>query len=434
MAQTPSVKFVYPGAEHSRFSHSVGVMHLAGRLAETLLTKSPDIGPWLVKKFHDIVREGPNSFPKLSKLSEDLIDVAKKVQTVRLAGLLHDVGHAPFSHSLEPILDKRQGMTHEDITVLILKNNDEIKKKIAESEMARFLGITMDDIIAVLKRKAKILSEIITGPFSVDDIDYLTRDAYFCGATEYGSLDYERLIDTMMEYAGALIPDSSALHSVLEFWEAQIHMFSVVYYHRAARAVDLMLYHMVDGFLSDYEKLEERERPKTILSAFLDVKNVDSYLALDDGTVISELVRLKREGSNFDKAFRLLEMYLRRELLTCFDEKEIVEEDEETYQELTSEKFLQVRAKEIAELAGIDESEVFADVPRKVRIKVNPVFGRIERMQVYDKREKKPKNINEFPHIRVAPLSPYRGIRRLYTFEEHEEKVKKALQTLEKNR
>jgi len=431
ISQTFATKFVYPGAEHSRFSHSLGVMHLAGMLAESLLFKKEFNDEFhLTEKIQSLTDRGRSSFPELKDLSDNLLSIAKKVQTVRLAGLLHDVGHAPFSHTLEQILEEYLGLNHEEMGIRILNENGELREAIQGSEIAESLDIDIQDIIDVLKRETedKFLGEILSGTFDVDKIDYFVRDAYYAGTIEYGYVDAERLIDTLTVHSGTLIPDSSVIETIIEFWEARFHMFSAVYYHRAVRAIDLVLYHMINSFLSVYKDLKDEERPKTLLSAFLHAKNIDDYLTLDDYTTISELIRLKREGWDFRATFKFLDMYLQRKLLTCVDEVELIGEKEEIYRGLT--RYLRIEMHEIADLAGIPEEEIFIDTPGRVGIKVNPVFAHIENIQIFDKKENKIKTLKDYECVPIKALSSYRGLKRTYTFEEYEEKVKTAIKEI----
>ncbi len=434
ISQTSTTKFVYPGAEHSRFSHSLGVMHLAGKLAESVLFKE-EFGDefCLTERIQSLTDRGRSSFPELKELSDNLLSIAKKVQTVRLAGLLHDVGHAPFSHTLEPILEEYLGLNHEEMGIRILNENKELREVIQGSEIVEHLGIDIQDIIDVLKEKTedKFLGEILSGTFDVDKIDYFVRDAYYAGTIEYGYVDAERLIDTLAVHNGTLILDSSVIETIIEFWEARFHMFSAVYYHRAVRAIELVLYQMINRFLSAYKDLEDEKRPKTLLNAFLNAKNIDDYLALDDYTTISELIRLKREGWDFRATFKFLDMYLQRKLLTCVAEVELIGEKEGIYRGLTDERYLRNEMHEIADLAGVPKEDIFSDIPGRVCIKVNPVFEHLENIRIFDKKEKKIKTLKDYERVPTEVLSSYRGLKRTYTFEEHEKKVRTAIKEIE---
>lgn len=163
--QLALANLVYPGANHTRFDHSIGVMHVAGRLALQLL--------------------GAES--------------TEKIQLVRLTALLHDVGHGPFSHVAEKILDEsfdtgkvkpeNREKIHELIACQIIESNQ---------ELAEHLGSAVkEQIIKALKgvEADALIKGIVSGPLDADKQDYLLRDSYFCGV-KYGVFDLERLIGT----------------------------------------------------------------------------------------------------------------------------------------------------------------------------------------------------------------------------------------------
>lgn len=138
---------VYPGANHSRFEHSIGTLYLASSLAESL---------------------------NLSKEEKEI---------VRIAALLHDIGHGPFSHVSENIL----GYSHEDLTVKVIK-----KSVIADILREKF---QVKEITDVIKGKG-ILGQMLSSELDVDKMDYLLRDSYYTGVA-YGIIDIERLISSM---------------------------------------------------------------------------------------------------------------------------------------------------------------------------------------------------------------------------------------------
>ncbi|MEM2739154.1 MAG: HD domain-containing protein, partial [Candidatus Bathyarchaeia archaeon] len=148
LRQLAGAEYVYPGANHTRFEHSVGVMYLAGKVVE-----NPNI--------HQIVHE------------ED-------IEAVRIAGLLHDVGHGPFSHVFEHLLTGKLNKTHEDITMWIIKNS-ELKDVISK------LGYKPEYIAelaagSLLEDPKAFLNQIIRSSIDVDKLDFVVRDTYHTGA------------------------------------------------------------------------------------------------------------------------------------------------------------------------------------------------------------------------------------------------------------
>src|SRR5262249_52334843 len=157
---------VFPGAEHSRFSHALGAMHLAGRVYDALAARSDGLLP-------------PG-------------ERARERRLTRAAALLHDLGHAPFSHSAEELFSG--GIDHEEMA----------RRLIATPEMAQLFarwgeGITPGDVLRLLRGGAagggaveRLLAQIVSGELDVDKMDYLLRDSLFCGV-RYGNFDLDRL-------------------------------------------------------------------------------------------------------------------------------------------------------------------------------------------------------------------------------------------------
>lgn len=202
--------YVYPGALHTRFEHSIGCVHVSDLALKHMLANE--------------TRDGAASFAESFSMSD--CDVERARGILRLAALLHDVGHPPFSHSGEHLLPERRAVletlvrygwknagdepqervTHEDMTSLLIKNT-EIGEIINKHYHSR--GITVDDVIAVaVKPRAAfaserpspvlwLLNEILTSDFGTDRIDYLLRDAVHSGQ-QSGVFDYRRLLDSMM--------------------------------------------------------------------------------------------------------------------------------------------------------------------------------------------------------------------------------------------
>lgn len=433
ITQTAGAKFVYPSSEHTRFSHSLGVMHLAGKMAERLLVKEKLGEFYFLKRFNELCSKGKNGFADIKQLSDKLFEIARKIEIVRIAGLLHDIGHCAFSHTLESILEKYQGIKHEDMAVKILKENSEIKNVFEENNEAKFLDVEVDDVIEILDSKKELkedpyLREIISGTFDADKIDYLARDAYHTGTIEYGAIDATRLTETLEIHGNALIPDSSVVDTVIDFWEARFNMFSAVYYHRVARAMEIIIQNMVDYFIAEYQNMEETERPKTVLSNFLKIEDINNYLLLDDFSVVSELNRLRQEGYKFELAFKFLEMYLKRQPLTRIAENRITPTDERIWEMLTDIKRLDTIREELSKLANsVPKHFIFVDAPPKVDIKINPVLGKsLEEIVVWDKKSKETKSIKEFDPRIVEALSTLRGVIRIYTLEEYAADLEKG--------
>ncbi len=193
---------VYHTAEHSRFAHSLGTYEITRKIVEE------------------------NNY-----VSQSVSDLDKVV--VMLAGLLHDIGHGPYSHSFE-LITKFQ---HEEMTIRILAEDSQLHH-VLENAYPNLSGL----VASVINKTHPntILRSIISGQLDADRMDYLLRDAYFTG-TKYGEFDIQRILRTMRIKNGKLVVKQSGAHSVEDYIMARYHMYWQVYYHPVARSHELML-------------------------------------------------------------------------------------------------------------------------------------------------------------------------------------------------
>lgn len=202
---------VYHTAEHSRFSHSLGVYEIVRRMVV-----------------------------EISSLHEELNDYEKA--TVMLAGLLHDIGHGPFSHAFEGISMYK----HEEYTVKIILEDSEIHHILASYDVN--LPKDVASIIAY-KHKKECMNQLVSGQLDADRMDYLLRDAYFTG-TSYGKFDLERILRTMRVKNGKIVVKESGIHSVEDYIMARYHMYWQVYLHPVARSYEALL-------LMEFQRMKE---------------------------------------------------------------------------------------------------------------------------------------------------------------------------------
>ncbi len=230
--------YVYHGAEHSRFGHSLGVMHLAGRFAERLVHGNKSL----------VIDALGWTEPDFERNAERLVLEA------RLGGLLHDIGHAPFSHVGEEQLFP-PGRRHEDYSAAIIVAPDLGIGDIIDSQLEDW-AVTKESVAALAGgsvHEAGFLGELISGPLDVDKMDYLLRDSLFCGV-EYGKYDIGRIMDTLVLYDEEvdgnlrLGLDGGGLHSVEGFILARYFMFNQVYLHAVRRSFD----HILTEFIQEY--------------------------------------------------------------------------------------------------------------------------------------------------------------------------------------
>ena len=184
---------VYPGANHTRFEHSLGTMFLA------------DVAS---RRFG---------------LSDD------EHTLVVAAALLHDIGHGPFSHASEPFIDKFLHRTHDDIELIV---EEQVGNTLSE------WGINSSEVCAVVKGKHS-LSGIIHGDLDVDRMDYLLRDAYYTGAP-YGSVDAQRLIRHLIRTSEGTVLDENGVNAAESLLIARTLMRPTVYFHHVSRIGESM--------------------------------------------------------------------------------------------------------------------------------------------------------------------------------------------------
>ena len=266
---------VYPTAEHSRFSHSLGVYEIVRRMVT-----------------------------EVKSLCVELTEYEKVCVT--LAGLLHDVGHGPFSHAFEHITNH----SHEEYTAKIILGNTELNAILrAVSEKLP------QDIVSIIQHTHEndILNQIVSGQLDADRMDYLLRDSYFT-ATSYGQFDLERILRTMrvrktIEGRKVIVVKYTGIHSVEDYIMARYQMYWQVYYHPVARsyeAVFIQLFNRLkDIFKCDKDYFEDMK----VLIPFLEKSevSVDEYFKLDENSLLycCALIQDKEDKIAADLAKRL---------------------------------------------------------------------------------------------------------------------------------
>ncbi len=239
--QLQTAHLVYPGAVHTRFQHSVGVMHLAGEMAEDLLSK--------ILEFYGEETLGGYRLDTL-------------IQAVRLAGLLHDAGHACFGHAFEEALlwtnknIPEKVSNHERIGLQLVELL--LEDKIKEFEDAYGLDQLYDVLLQILgpdEPKEPIIQMIRwlvkDSLYPSDILDFLRRDSYYTGTNEYGYIAYERLFRNTYPYFDdrrpLLLLDRNTWGEFRAYLYAKANMFEHVYFHSVNRAFDRLLKNMLHG-------------------------------------------------------------------------------------------------------------------------------------------------------------------------------------------
>jgi HD superfamily phosphohydrolase len=324
LLQNPSTSLVYPNATHTRKAHSLGVMHLAGIALKKLLVrqckKDGDLcfqtlltEPVVIPMNKEGKLEQEKNLLDLSNTGVDWWDDKIKsdpsfiIEVLRVAALMHDVGHGPFSHIFEEavkiIIDKEY--THEKTSISILRDivaneSEYLRKDVTRltSEEKQIIDHAACVLEGTLPDKLMFLKEIIDGPIDVDKLDYVNRDAYHSGALEYGLIDYERVLDGLRvvesDKQGKLVFSKSAIGAISRALKALEYMYSHVYYHKTSRAADIQLLDML-------------KESKTVIEALYNKKR---FLQVSDDVMIYKV--LHEEKNN--RAKELAEKYRRREL------------------------------------------------------------------------------------------------------------------------
>jgi len=373
LRQLAGAEYVYPGANHTRFEHSIGVMYLAGRVVEN---------------------------PNVSQcMSED------EAEMVRIAALLHDVGHGPFSHIFEHLLDKELGKTHEDMTLWVIENGElnDILNRIGynHKEIGKLAIGTLH------KPKKAFLDQIVSSAVDVDKLDFIVRDTFHTGA-EYGYIDIFRLIHALDVLNENLAVDLGALSALESFIIARIESFKSIYFHRVGRAAQIML-------AMAMEKADE----ELGLTRF---KTPEEYLAMDDYTVWTMLKKSEKSST----IIRNLE---RRKMLKCAYERTFYEKDTMVSNIFGREAHRKQLQAEIAKKAEVETEDVTIDVPTVPSVPYHH-SALMEPMEIpvfYKTREenKIPRRLSEISKI-FEVLKGFVNILRVYTDEENREEVSNA--------
>lgn len=254
----------YHGAEHTRFGHSLGALHIMERI---------------LARFREV---------------NGRVDEETAV-TALAAALLHDVGHGPFSHALEFLLTPEHG--HEEWTKRILLDDTAIHR------VLRGIDPSLPERVAAVidgQSQPRWVSRLVSGQLDVDRMDYLLRDALFTGA-EYGRFQLERIINTLVLHGDEVAAQSKGMHAIEEYVLARHFMYWRVYLHKTIRGAEMLLRAAV-----------RRARQLGALNV-PDSPTVEEYVSFDDADLF---VALKAWARHADKILSdLSQRFLARRLL-----------------------------------------------------------------------------------------------------------------------
>ena len=342
---------VFPGAHHTRFEHSLGVSHIAGLMAESI---------------------------SLEQHEKSMVEVA---------GMLHDVGHGPYSHTLEHILHERGGLDHMSITEgIILGDYDVLRDGDAEifserksiPEILEFYDLNPKEVAGLIRGpnaggternllqwvegkqdfvfQDDTLSHLIHGPVDCDQMDYLLRDSHFTGV-KHGIIDHLRLVECLERHGGDIAVEEGGLPALEGMMTARGLMYSAVYFHRVTRVTEIMLSRAV-------------ERSVDQLPESIDLqKRVDSEIwgaLYDSGKFARDMVRRLK--------YRQL-----MKISTSRRKQDLPKETIDRLIDLASNSTKRIELEdEIAKRAGLDEGYVAIDVPSVKLLLSEPRMSQVD--------------------------------------------------------
>ena len=267
---------VYPGAVHSRLHHALGAYHLMHNALYELKQKGVEF-------------------------------TEEEEQAAKIAILLHDIGHGPFSHALESLLVKE--LEHETLSLMIMEElNIEMSGK-----------LTMAIKIFQNNYPKKFLYQLVSGQLDVDRMDYLTRDSFFSGVVE-GMIGCDRILKMLTVHDGQLMVEEKGIYSIEEFLVSRRLMYWQVYQHKTVLSAEMMLVKILERarWLFQQGKLEITKTERLDKLLFRDIQqlnrnDLEMFCSIDDSDVISEIKNWKTHS---DKVLSLLcSAVLNRKLL-----------------------------------------------------------------------------------------------------------------------
>jgi HD superfamily phosphohydrolase len=339
---------VFPGANHTRLEHSLGTYHIANKMANSLE-----------------------------------LPIDEKSQ-VLAAALLHDLGHLPFSHTLEAVIKNRLNLTHMDVTrSAILGDANLISDSAIDvlgemepiPELLSSAGISPETVADLIVSpngpggvgqsqlevedsqahfgQKNYLRQIIHGPVDADQMDYLLRDAYYTGVA-HGTIDLDRLLQTIGVFHGDLVVDKSGMVAVEGLLVARALMYTSVYFHKTVRIAEMMLCKAVE---------------------MADESVLGNLQADTDCSLSAKLISLGGDSGRIMTMLRYRKLYKKAFSITT---GEILGKHLDSLFELTDYDKRKVVEVEIAERAGVEEAEVILDMPEKEVLISEPRIGKTD--------------------------------------------------------
>ncbi|MEM0453060.1 MAG: HD domain-containing protein [Sulfolobales archaeon] len=252
--------YVYPGAVHTRFSHSLGVMHVIGIIA--------------------------NKFIDEGCIRRD------DYELLRIAGALHDVGHTPYSHAIELYMTQAFKIRHEEMATYVIENDPYL------NEVFSKYGINPKEVSSIIRgtHKEPLYNMLLSSDLDADRIDYLLRDSLHTGVA-YGMIDIDRILHTVMvDKDGELAVPAKSVQAIENFYIARMHMYRAVYHHKTIAAFQVMMKTIYEMMLNELRGYLE---PFTSISNILSTIRKGTFYLWDDNYIagLMNLALVKNLGS-----------------------------------------------------------------------------------------------------------------------------------------
>ena len=255
--QMAMAHLVYPGAVHTRLHHSLGAYHLMRCALQELTSKGIEI-------------------------------TAEEQQAAKIAILLHDIGHGPFSHALEHVI--AEGFHHEELSLMMIK---ELNKQF-NGKLQMALEIFTDQY------PKKFLHQLVSGQLDVDRMDYLSRDSFFTGVNE-GSIAYDRILKMLTVHNGELMVEEKGIYSIEKFLVARRLMYWQVYLHKTVLSAEQMLIRIIKR--AKLVKAQCQEPLNSFINRPIESVTLEQFCSIDDYDV---LMAIKKWAADDDKVLSIL--------------------------------------------------------------------------------------------------------------------------------
>ena len=340
---------VFPGAHHTRLEHSLGTYHMALRSAELLGLER------------------------------------NETEIVTCAALLHDIGHGPFSHTLEALLRDSLDVDHVELTEKLIfgeyKIFDDREKEFISfqsvHEILKKNSIDEKKIANIIKGEKKdkpFLSQLLDSAIDVDQLDYLIRDAYYTGVA-YGMIDIERFLQTLVIHSDNLVVKRKGVGVVENILMARALMYSSIYFHKTVRIAELMLSKAIE-LIPDAEPFD--------------------FFKMTDSELVNDL---KRRGVFQQKIATCLKYRKLYKQAYAADHSNLNEQQRDIVKKLDNSKFRKRKEQEFEDTLNILPGHIIIDVPYKELHQSEP---RIDQTDIMILDEYKIKKLDEFTPIASA--------------------------------